>query len=234
MSLPTVLIPGLNCSAQIYREQIPHVWRCGPVLVADHRSGGSVREIAANILADCPPRFALVGFSLGGYIAFEILRQAAHRVGKLALIDTSARPDTAEQTALRRERMRMALDGRFAESVRLQFPRSTHRSRHDDDALRTAYLGMAEECGADVFVRHSQAIIFRPDSRPVLAEIRCPTMVIVGDSDALTPSELAQEMVAGIAGATLRTIAEAGHLTPMERPAAVTQSLLELLTGPAD
>src|SRR5579883_3245029 len=92
--LPTVLVPGLNCSARLYAPQIPALWRFGPVTVADHTRDDSMPAIAARILASAPPRFALAGLSMGGYIAFEIMRQAPQRVLRLALMDTSARPDT--------------------------------------------------------------------------------------------------------------------------------------------
>src|SRR5215510_13742427 len=100
--LPTVLIPGLLCTARLYAEQIPALWRFGPVTVADRTRDDSMAAIARRILAQAPPRFALIGLSMGGYIAFEILRQAGERVAKLALLDTTARPDLPEQTEKRK------------------------------------------------------------------------------------------------------------------------------------
>src|SRR5213596_3768314 len=99
--LSVVLIPGLNCSARLYAEQIPALWRFGPVQVADHTRADSMDAIAADILAHAPPRFALAGLSMGGYVALRMQRQAPSRVSKLALLDTSARPETAEQSARR-------------------------------------------------------------------------------------------------------------------------------------
>src|ERR1700726_2443210 len=96
--LPIVLVPGLNCSPRLYAEQIPALWRFGPVAIADHTRDDSMAAIAARIIAAAPPRFALVGLSMGGYIAFEIVRRAPERVAKLALLDTGARADTPEQT----------------------------------------------------------------------------------------------------------------------------------------
>src|SRR5262249_55214680 len=96
--LPIVLVPGLNCSARLYAEQVPVLWGWGPITIADHRRDDSVEAIAARILAAAPPRFALAGLSLGGYIAFAIMRKAPERVARLALLDTSARPDAPEQS----------------------------------------------------------------------------------------------------------------------------------------
>src|SRR5262245_66465122 len=112
--LPSVLVPGLNCSARLYAEQIPVLWRFGPVQVADHTRDDSMAAIAARILAAAPPRFALAGLSMGGYIALTIVQQAPERVARLALLDTSARPETPEQTARRKPQIALAESGPFA------------------------------------------------------------------------------------------------------------------------
>ena len=122
--LPTVLVAGLNCSARLYAEQIPVLWQYGPVIVADHRRDDSLAAMARRVLASAPPHFsALVGLSMGGYLAFEILlRQAAGRVAKLALLDTGARADTPERTAARKPLIALARNGRFAEIFDSQYP----------------------------------------------------------------------------------------------------------------
>src|SRR5215813_15540275 len=127
--LPIVLVPGLNCSARVYAEQIPALWGCGPVTIADHRRDDSVAAIAARILAMAPPRFALAGLSMGGYIAFAMVRMAPERVAKLALLDTSARPDTTEQFA---GRIGMAQAGKLDDVVEILTPRFLHRNRSND------------------------------------------------------------------------------------------------------
>lgn len=227
--LPIILIPGLNCSARLFADQIPHLWRFGPVMIANHTRGDTVEAIASHILACAPPRFTLVGFSMGGYIAFEILRRARERVIRLALVDTGARADTAQQAERRLQRIEMARSGRFSESLDLQFPLVVHPNRNGDNELQEIYRRMAMECGAGAFVRHLQADMSRPDSRPVLKDIRCPTTVVVGDSDQLTPPALAEEMASGIDGAQLIVIPEAGHLSPLEQPTGVTKALVDLL-----
>ena len=179
-SLPIVLVPGLNCSARLYAEQIPALWRFGPVTVADHTRDDSMTAIAARILAAAPPRFALVGLSMGGYIALEIMRQAPQRVAKLALLDTGSRPETPEQTARRRPRIELAKAGHMTEVADVQFPLFVHPSRHGDQSLRNLTRSMAEETGAEAFLRQEQAIIGRPDARKGLAAIKCPTLVLVG------------------------------------------------------
>src|SRR5690349_23802842 len=134
--LPIVLIPGLTCSARLYADQIPALWRFGPVTIADHTRDDSMAGIARRILAAAPPRFALAGLSMGGYIAFEIIRQAPERVARLALLDTSARADTPEATAMRRAQMALAADGRLGEVVEQQFERMIHPLHRNDPKLR--------------------------------------------------------------------------------------------------
>ena len=106
--MPIVLVAGLNCSARLYAEQIPALWQFGPVTVADHRRDDSMAAMARRILAAAPPRFALAGLSMGGYIAFEIMRQAAARVAKLALLDTGARGEAPERTEQRKPLIALA------------------------------------------------------------------------------------------------------------------------------
>ncbi len=228
-ALPIVLVPGLNCSARLYAEQIPALWGFGPVTIADHRRDDSVAAIAAHILVTAPPRFALVGLSMGGYIALAIMREAPDRVARLALLDSSARPDMAEQSERRRSMILLAKTGLFSGVPDLLFPVFVHRDRHGDEALRTIVRTMAKETGPEAFVRQQRAIMTRPDCRPQLASIRCPTLVLVGDGDELTPPALSEEIAAGIAGARLVRVPDCGHLSTLERPAEVTQALVEWL-----
>src|SRR6516165_5889808 len=223
-ALPVVLIPGLNCSARLYAEQIPALWRFGPVQVADHTRDDSMDALATRILAVAPPRFALAGLSMGGYLALTIVRHAPERVQRLALLDTSARPETPEQTARRKPQIALAKAGRFAEVPALQFPVFVHRNRQGDEALRERDL-MAEETEAHAFLRQQQAIMTRPDARPFLPAIKCPILVLVGDGDELTPLALSQEIAAGVAGSRLVVIADCGHLSTMERPDPVNRAL---------
>jgi pimeloyl-ACP methyl ester carboxylesterase len=225
--LAVVLVPGLNCSARLYADQIPALWQFGPVTVADHRRDDSMAAIARRVLADAPPRFALAGLSMGGYIAFEILRQASDRVAKLALLDTGAGAEVPERTAQRKPLMQLAQQGRFSEITDDQFPLLVHRSRHGDAALKAVVRAMNEETGPQAYCRQQQAIIGRADSRPGFAAIDCPTLVLVGDDDQLTPPALAREMAAGIRGARLVVVPQCGHLSTLERPQAVNEALVD-------
>ena len=228
-SLPIVLIPGLVCSPRLYGEQLPELWRFGPLFIADHTRDDSLEGIAQRILMAAPRRFALVGLSMGGYTAFEIMRSSPDRVARLALLNTSARADTSEQSDRRRAQIALARGGRFGEVLDQLFSVWVHPSRRDDEMLRRTVQRMAEETGPDVFVRQLTAIMTRRDSRPDLAAIRCPTLVLVGDGDNATPPERAAEMASAIPASRLVTIPECGHLSTLERPQHVTRALSEWL-----
>jgi len=229
--LPVVLVPGLTCSPRLYADQIPALWRFGPVTIADHKRDDSMAAIARRILASAPPRFALAGLSMGGYIAFEIMRQAPERVAKLALLDTGARSETSEQTERRKVVIALAKAGRYAEVADIAFPIYVHRNRHQDMALKRLVRAMAEDTGMEAFLRQQQAIMSRPDSRPGLSAIKCPTLVLVGDDDQATPPELSREIAAGIPGARLVVIADSGHLSTLEQPEQVTEALVAWMSA---
>ncbi len=229
--LPIVLIPGLLCTPRLYQDQIPALERFGPVTVADHTRDDSMNGIARRILSHAPPRFALVGLSMGGYAAFEMLRQAPDRVLKLALLDTTARPDVPEQTEQRRRQIELAQTGRFDGIAELLFPRFVAAARHADRPLQDIVRTMARDTGAEAFVRQQTAIMNRADSRPGLAAIGCPTLVLVGEQDALTPPDRAAEIAAAISDVRRVVVPDCGHLSALEQPEAVTHALVSFLTS---
>jgi pimeloyl-ACP methyl ester carboxylesterase len=230
-SLPLVLVPGLLCSARLYAAQVAALWPFGQVAVADHRRDADMAAIAARVLADAPPRFALAGLSMGGYIAFAMMRLAPERIAKLALLDTSARPDLPEQKVGRKKFIAMAEAGKLNDIVEALTPRFLHKSQHNDEGLKQIVRTMAAETGAEAFVRQTKAIMSRQDARPLLSQIRCPTLVLVGDGDELTPPELAKEIAGGISGAKLTVVPECGHLSTLEKPEAVNPALCEWLSN---
>lgn len=229
--LPIVLIPGLLCTPRFYEPVLSTLWQRGPVMIARHTDGDSMAAIARRILADAPPRFALAGHSMGGYIAFEMLRQAADRVARLALLDTSAWPDMPEQSEKRRALIDITRTGRFSDVPDLIFPNLVHPSRREDKALQELVRTMAHDCGPEAFIRQQTAIMNRVDSRPGLAAIQCPTLVVVGDGDALTPPARAAELAAGIVGARLVTLKECGHMCVLEAAEEMNSALGEWLTS---
>jgi pimeloyl-ACP methyl ester carboxylesterase len=227
--LPLILLPGLLCDAALWQYQASALAEFAAPEVADLTRAESIAEMAAQVLAEAPPRFALAGLSMGGYVAQEILRQAPERVDRLALLDTSARPDTPEQSARRRGLMALSQRGQFKGVTPQLLPMLLHPD-HLGEPLAGTVTGMAERVGQAGFIHQQRAILGRIDSRPSLAAIRVPTLVLCGDSDRLTPPPLAEEMAAGIAGATLVLIEHSGHLSTLEQPEAVNRAMIEWLT----
>jgi pimeloyl-ACP methyl ester carboxylesterase len=162
---------------------------------------------------------------MGGYIAFEILRQAGERVVKLALLDTTARADLPEQTEQRKLQIEMARSGRFDDIARLLFPRFVAVAHQGDRTLKRIVRTMANDTGAEAFIRQQTAIMMRVDSRPLLSAIACPTLVVVGEQDALTPPARAAEMADAIPHARQIVVPDCGHLSTLEQPEAVTSEL---------
>lgn len=228
---PLVLVPGLLCTRALWEAQLTGLADVAHMSVADHTRHDTMTGIAESILAAAPSRFALAGLSMGGYIAFEVMRLAPERVTRLALLDTGSRNDTPERSAMRRELIAAAeKEGTRAVQERL-LPVLIHKARLPDKPLVDAVLQMGHDMGVDAFRRQQMALIGRPDSRPMLASIACPTLVLVGREDALTPLELSQEMASGIPKAKLEVIADCGHLSTMERPQPVNNALRSWLAA---
>jgi pimeloyl-ACP methyl ester carboxylesterase len=228
-SMPILLVPGLVSSPRIYAPVVPDLWRFGPGTVANHIRDDHMALIARRILAEAPPRFALAGHSMGGYVAFEIMRQAPERVAKLALINTQARPDTPEATARRRTMMARAKGGEYRAVLDELFSGFVHPSRREEASLHRLVHDMGEDVGVEGFVRQQEAIISRPDSRPILAAIRCPTLVLSGDEDNTIPNALSVEMADNIHSARLVILPNCGHLPQPEQPQATAEALVEWL-----
>lgn len=228
-TLPVVLVPGLACSPRIYDPQIPALWRQGPVFLANHARGGDMAAIARRILAEAPLRFALAGHSLGGYIIFEMFRQAPERVTRLAFLNTSARPETPQAAERRRGWITEVKEGGYRAVMDRLFANFVHPALARDERLHRIVLDMADDVGPDAFVWQVEAIMTRADSRPTLATIECPTLVLTCDTDNSVPSQMSVEIANSIAGAKLITVADCGHLSPIEQPEAVTMALLDWL-----
>ena len=226
--MPIVFIPGLMTTCRIYQHQIEELGQRHPVLLANHWSASTMREIATQILAVAPERFALAGTSMGGYAALEIVRQAPNRVTSLALLSTSAKPDAPERSKGRREQVAFARKvNNMRVGTKALWPKLVHPALHEDHPLLTLFVEMAEQLGVDAFDRQIEAIISREDSRPLLASIKIPTLVVIGKDDALIPPDDGREIANGIPGAKLEEIENAGHMCMTERPEAVTAALVK-------
>lgn len=228
-----VLLPGLLNTRRLFEHQIAGLSDIVDCIVPELWHHNTMAAMAQAALDAAPPRFALAGFSMGGYVAFEILRRAGQRVERLALIDTQAVPDTPEATARRRGLIEQTHIGRFHGVQPSLLPQIVHPSHLADQLVIQPILEMAAEIGADGFLREQQAIMGRADSRPLLVDIDVPTVVIVGRQDSATPLRRAGEMAADIATSRLVVIDDCGHMSPLEKPQEVTSALRHWLNEKA-
>ncbi|HYC04657.1 MAG TPA: alpha/beta fold hydrolase [Azospirillaceae bacterium] len=227
-----VLLPGLLCDRALWEHQVAHLGELAGIAVPDLTRHDSVADMARHVLAEAPERFALAGLSMGGYVALEIMRQAPERVDRLCLVDTSARADSEEQSKRRRMLMSLARTGKFKGVTPSLLPMLLSPVNLENQAITGTVMAMAERVGRDAFLRHQTAILARPDSRGDLGRIACPTLVIVGREDALTPPDRAEEMASGVPGARLAVIEQCGHLAPLEQPQATTALMRQWLLYP--
>ena len=218
MTSDLVLVPGLICDERLWRDVI--VGLDANCSVADVTQDDSISAMAARALAAAPPRFALAGLSMGGYVALEIMRQAPERITHLALLDTSARADDEARRQTRRKGIEMVKLGRFI-GVSRGLLANLVAARHLGTTIASDVQAMSERVGQEAYMRQQVAIMNRADSRALLPTIAVPTLVGVGESDKLTPPELAEEMAGVIPGAALVRFADSAHLPPMENPGAV-------------
>ncbi|SDD94448.1 alpha/beta fold hydrolase [Rhodospira trueperi] len=228
---PLVLLPGLLNDAALWAAQVRDLADIADPVVADLTRDESIAALAARVLAEAPPRFALAGLSMGGYVALAVALAAPERVERLALLDTNARADKPEQSARRHELIGWARDGRFGEVMPALLPMLVTPAHAEDEAIAGTVRGMATRVGPEGFIRQQTAIMGRPDRRAALAGIACPTLVLCGRDDALTPPEMHEEMRDGLPHARLEVIPDCGHLSPLEQPAAVSAAVRAWLRG---
>ncbi|MEK7436035.1 MAG: alpha/beta fold hydrolase [Pseudomonadota bacterium] len=227
-----VLIPGLLCDAQLWQSQIEDLADVADVWIADHTRSATMAGVARDVLADVPfASFALAGLSMGGYITLEIMRQAPQRVLRLALLDTAAGAEPPQQTQRRLDFIALAEGGLFDRVTETLLPLLIHSARLGERALTDSIKSMARNIGKDAFIRQQHAIMSRADSLGLLRSINCPTLVLCGRQDALTPLARHEEIAAGIKGARLEVIEDCGHLSTMEKPAEVNAALRRWLSA---
>ncbi|MCC7049263.1 MAG: alpha/beta fold hydrolase [Alphaproteobacteria bacterium] len=228
---PLLLVPGHLCDAALWSHQIRYLADIADMTVADTDGGSTMAAMARAILAKAPPRFALAGLSMGGYLAFEIMRQAPQRVERLALLDTMASGNTPASTERRKRMMDLLRADRFDAMLEEFKPLLIHPARLGDLELMGDIDAMTRRIGPRLALDQQQAMLDRADALGLLPRIACPTLVLCGRQDALTPLVEHEKMAKGIPGARLVIIEDCGHLAPMEMPEAVTAVMRYWLQG---
>jgi pimeloyl-ACP methyl ester carboxylesterase len=224
-----VLLPGLVNDSRLWQHQASGLADIAHVSVGDLTKGHTIAEMAADVLASAPAQqFALAGLSMGGYVALEIMRQAPERILALALLDTSARPDTPASLEKRSVAIAQA-ESNYQAVIEELMPKQLHSIHMEDAEMVSMITDMAMSLGNKTFIRQQRAIAGRIDSIPSLSLIKCPTLVLCGRDDAITPIGLHQEMVTEIEGSGLSIIDDCGHLSALEQPTRVNEALVQWL-----
>jgi pimeloyl-ACP methyl ester carboxylesterase len=221
---PLVFLPGTLCTDATFEAQHRHLADVADCLTLPLSTGSTMNEMAAWVLEQSPRQFALVGFSQGAIVALEIMRQAPERVTRLCLIACNPRGSTQGQLDTWVSWQQEALAGNLPKLAEA-FANNVHPDRRDDAGLRQRILDMAQETPTEVFIRQLQALASRVDSRPYLAQIFCPTLLIVGRQDPLTPLKFHQEFQEHLPASMLIPIEDCGHYVPLEQPQALSALL---------
>lgn len=229
MSRNLILIPGLLCNHDLFLDQIGEFEEDFDLSLFDHSTHDNLPDMVRVFLKDAPDSFNLCGLSMGGYMAFEVMRQAGSRVAKLILLDTNARSDRAPQVAAREELIQRAEVGDIRQIAGELTEYLIHPDRLSDQELCDRIRDMAADIGAAGFIRQQKALIKRPDSRGALPDITCPTLIICGEQDLLTPPKVHHEMADLIPNSELHIIPGCGHLSTMECPDKVNKLMREFL-----
>jgi pimeloyl-ACP methyl ester carboxylesterase len=230
--MPVLLLPGSLCDEALWRHQIDAIGDRVELRVGDLTQDDNVAAMALRVLTEFTGPFAVVGHSMGAYVAFELLRQAPERIERLALLGASARPDAPAETSRRQDLLAMRERVPFRGITPPLMALMIHRDRLADTALTREIEAMALRVGKDAFLRQFRAIVGRPDSRPLLPSIRCRTLILAGREDALAPLAEQEALAAAIPGARLELLDRCGHLAPLERPEAVSGMLAQWLNLP--
>lgn len=218
MAKNIVFIPSQLLTAELWAPQIAAFKGKADCMVANNSGADTIAGIAKGVLAAAPKSFSLCVHGMGGFVAFEIMRQEPARVEKLILFSTLASADTPAQTARRMGYLKLVEAGEFAKVVDERIPMMIPAERRGEAALVNLVRKMAADTGAEAFLRQQKAIMARIDSRPSLENIKAPTLLVFGRYDGISSLDHQQEMLTLIKNARLEIVEDAGHLVPIERP----------------
>jgi len=232
MNEPVLFLPGMMCDARLFAAQTDAISRERAVMVAPVNIGERIEEIASNVLSAAPSKFALVGLSMGGIVAMEVLRRAPDRVSRLCLMDTNPLAETPQRAAEREPQIVRVKAGRLIEVMRDEMKPNYLADGPYREEILSLVMDMAERLGPQVFIHQSKALQRRRDQQSTLRKTKCPTLVMCGAEDTLCPPKRHEFMAELIAHARLEVIEGAGHLPPLEQPHAVTDALRGWLTQP--
>lgn len=226
---PLVLLAGMMCDARLFAPQIAAFSNTRTVQVAPITGEDNVADLAAQVLAHAPPRFALAGLSMGGIVAMEVLRQAPERVDRIAFLDTNPLAEDADIAAGREPQIQRAKTGALRTIMRDEMKPRYLADGPQRDTVLDLCMDMALALGPQVFERQSRALQTRPDQCDTLRRITVPTLALCGRKDTLCPVHRHELIQSLVPGAILEIIEGAGHLPTLEQPQATNAALTRWL-----
>lgn len=226
--IPLLLLPGMNTTPSIWNTVTSRLVGI-PCLTPDLPDMDNVDAMAEALLGQAPARFALAGYSLGGYVALAMAAQAPERVARLALVSTGPYADTPDSTANRRKVVELARAGKWETIQRNTLPFILHPTHVENMALRAELDRMAGLVGVERYARQQQAAATRPDRLALLRRLTCSVALVVGDEDRVTPPALHRDMASAMPHARLTIIERSGHMLPLEQGAALADALMTWL-----
>ncbi len=223
------MIPGMMCDERIFAPQIEGLSDSIRIIVADISGHSTVQDLAAEVLKKSPPKFHLLGHSMGGIVAMEMYAQEPNRIEKLVLMDTNPKAELEEVKAMRDPQMKAAKEGKLVDVMRDEMkPNYLDASDNRESILHTC-MEMAQSMGSEVFINQSKALQTRVDQQSTLRLIAVPVLVICGSNDKLCPVERHELMHSIINDSELKIINNAGHMPTLEQPKETTEVLKKWL-----
>ena len=228
---PLVFLPGFMCDGRLFWHALLEFSAKRTVIVA-RLNGATIEDMATAVLAEAPPKFALIGHWLGGLVAMEVMRRAPERVSQIALIDVNPLSETPQIAGLREQRIVRARAGRLDDVMLEEIPSSTLAPGDGQQQVQAVMLEMAQALGAEAFEAQSRALMRRPDQQRALRSTKIRAMLIAGEFDTICPPRRHEFLAELMPHAEYRLILSAGHLCPLEQPEKVTNALCDWLEAP--
>ena len=225
MRYPLVFIPGMMCDSRLFQPQINEFSKQYMVFAAPVSSSDTIENISFEILGYLPPKFTLIGLSMGGILAMEIIKKVPDRVMKIVLMDTNYKSETAEIKSRRLPQIKLVNKGLLEDVMCQQIKKNYLRTDKKNQEIFDLCLSMATDLGKEIFINQSNALATRKDYKSTLKNIKVPSLIICGEHDRICPIKVHIEMESLIENSTLEIIPDAAHLPTLEQPAYLNKIL---------
>ena len=229
MKYPLVFIPGMMCDSRLFQPQISEFSKQYLVCITPVSYSDSIEKISFEILRQLPQKFTLIGLSMGGILAMEIIKKVPERVMKIVLMDTNFKPETEEIKSRRFPQIKLVNEGLLVDVMCKQIQNNYLRTDRKNKKVFDLCLSMANDLGKEVFINQSKALATRKDYTLTLKNIKVPSLIICGEYDRLCPIKVHREMESLIDNSTLEIIPDAAHLPTLEQPAYLNKILTKWL-----